>query len=244
METILWGMLLFCPFLIIIFILLTLYRKYAALYRQLEGQNELYLAKYQKDFQDLMERERIYHDMKNHLIVLKKYMEEGRQDQAYTYIDRLAATVTAADREEKIGHPILDYLIYEKRRKAAEKDILVREELENLQFMFEGMEAGVLADWCAILGNLWDNAIEGCTRTEEQGWIDFTVKKAGNMVSLKIRNSCRPDVDTRVLDTEKEEKRKHGIGMRSIRYTVDKYYGSIECNCRNGVFEASVVMFL
>ncbi len=236
--------LLASPFLAVIVVLLGLYRKYEALYRQMGVQNELYLAKYEKDFCDLMERERIYHDMKNHLIVLKKYMEEGDMARAEEYADKLMAVVASSDSEEKIGHPVLDYLIHEKRRAALQRGIHVTEELEDLQSMFEGLDAGELADWCAILGNLWDNALEGCARAQVPGRIDFTVKRAGNMASVRIRNTSRRNLDVKELSTEKTEKKRHGIGMRSVRYAVDKYYGSMECSCRNGIFEVSVVMFL
>lgn len=238
-----WVLIL-SPFLALIFVLLGLYRKYAVMYRQMETQNELYLSKYEKDFRDLMERERIYHDMKNHLIVLKKYMDEGNMAKAEEYVAKLMAVVDSSDSEEKIGHPVLDYLVHEKRRAAQRKGIQVTEEVENLQSVFEGLDAGELADWCAILGNLWDNAIEGCVRAQTAGRITFSVKRAGNVAAVRISNTSRRSVDVKDLSTEKPEKKRHGIGMRSIRYAVDKYYGSMECSCRNGIFEVSVVMFL
>ena len=85
-------------------------------------------------------------------------------------------------------------------------------------------------DICIILANLLDNAIEAAR--EHKGpkrWIHVTIRKIGDLLLFKIQNSIGhvPDRKGKFLRSTKENVGLHGIGLKNVRETVEKYYGEM-----------------
>ena len=104
------------------------------------------------------EKDRIYHDFRNHLIILQKLASDDDNIQIQNYLKELLKN-EEEEVKPRIGHPVLDYLLQVKVSKAWQKNIRIEEEYECRMWQI-GEEN--LADWGVLLGNLWDNAIEGC----------------------------------------------------------------------------------
>ena len=124
---------------------------------------------------------------------------------------------------------------------AMEYNIEVREQYGK---KFPGLDTEGLMDWCVLLGNLWDNALEGCNRVEGKKWIQFSVKREGQAISVKMENSCLANLDVKHLLTMKADRSMHGIGLKNIRYVVNKYDGVMEYGCKDGVFSTQIIIIL
>lgn len=233
--------LLLWPLLLVALVCAVGLQKYKMRNEQLEQQNRMYAREYELNQNSMLKKERFYHDMKNHLILLQKMAKEGDFDQLEGYIDRLLEPIKTEAIKEKTGNPLLDYLLQEKEDAAREKGILVESVFGDVHIQVEDQALG---DWCALLGNLWDNAIEGCERVEGgQKRIDFKLRQTGIAVLIRMDNSCNPAQINRGLRTVKDGKDSHGIGMRSIRYVVSKYNGKMSWKCENNVFHMEIVLF-
>ncbi len=232
---------LIAPFIFLSLFLFLQYRKYQSLYKTAESQNELYMQQWEFNLQNEIEKERIYHDTKNHLIVLKSFLDEEEYEQAKRYLNKLILPFYKKEEIMKTGYLALDYLIQSKKLEAEKKNISVTEEVEKLP---PTLDIGELVDWGALLGNLWDNAIEGCERAKGVGWISFVMKKRGNLMMLQMKNHCGFQVDINHLRTEKKEKRGHGIGIQSIEYVVNKYNGVMECCRENDIFQVHITLWV
>ena len=102
-----------------------------------------------------------------------------------------------------------------------------------------------------ILGNAVDNAIEACRKLKEKepgadAFIRFASLQKGNLLILKVENSFdgkltqKPQAEFPI--TDKPDKENHGMGLRNIKNTVEKYQGTMDFKVRNRVFILSMMM--
>lgn len=236
-----WKLMLsLCVVLLIAAVLYAAYRKYRVLYERQSLQNELYACHYRDGLAHMQELERIYHDEKNHLIMINRMLCSGEVEKARKYLVPLLGKVTEKD-AGRTGIPLLDYLLSEKETQAKREGMEV--EISCMGEWF-GLEEGSLADWCALLGNLWDNAMEGCQSGEPPGWVRFVMRRNGAVVRIAMENSCDRRKKGGRLTTSKSDGRRHGIGLKSVFHVVDTYGGKWEYNCADGVFGINITMFV
>lgn len=233
------AMLFFYPFLFTILVTLIILQRYRMTYTQIGFQNELYVKQFQAMEKEYREKERIYHDFRNHLIVLQGMISDGESYQAQGYLEKLL--VTGKKGESRTGVPALDYLIQVKAAEAESWNIEVREQYDE---KFPHIDEEGIMDWCVLLGNLWDNALEGCRRVEGRTGIRFSLRREGKAIAVKMENSCLANLDTKHLITMKADRGMHGVGLKNIDYVVSKYDGKIERGCKDGVFTTQIIIIL
>lgn len=100
-------------------------------------------------------------------------------------------------------------------------------------------------DVFSLLNNILDNAIE-CelkVRESEKRIISIRIVQSQEMVLLDAENYCDFPVDLHqeTLQTTKSNKEMHGLGMKGIRFVVDKYRGSMRLSQEDGMFRISIV---
>ena len=98
-------------------------------------------------------------------------------------------------------------------------------------------------DFCLLLGNLLDNAIEECIRLIEVRKTDLfiicDIKTVDNYLNIIIENSC---MEKETLTTSKSNKYKHGYGLHIIDEIVQKFDGSIKRERIDGVFTTMIIL--
>ena len=91
-------------------------------------------------------------------------------------------------------------------------------------------------------GNALDNAIEACERIDiDEKFVCVSMHRLNNKLIIEIENSSLP-VDVNNLITSKENKAAHGIGMQSIRQTVENMNGYVSCSYDNGCFSIKIIL--
>ncbi len=177
---------------------------------------------------------RIYHDLKNHLIILqgKQGTEEARQS-----IQSLQKEIESYENYRHTGNDYLDMLLRDKMRAAREKKI---DFTASLQFGDGGFID--LLDVSTIFGNALDNAMEACERLPED--MRFITMKAGrlrDMLVITVENSRRMD---QLYDgkTTKKDRFLHGLGLINIRTAVEKYGGECVAKAENDIFVLKVTI--
>ena len=204
-----------------------------------EMQKSLYARSYENIVQRRLEGERITHDTKNHLLTLQGLIRSGQSERAEEYIDHLCDSFASS--REYTGSQMIDYLISEKAAVGEQLGIQVTLDCGNLPQSRSGQED---MDWAALLGNLWDNAIESCERYAGEKQIVFGMRRQGNIILIHMENSCPASTGRTGLKTLKNPEELHGIGMRSIRYVVGKYHGILKWECRENLFITDITMYL
>ena len=228
-----------CLLLILILIAFYIYSMKKSISELVEMQKNLYAHSYENITLRRMERERLYHDMKNHLLAIHGMAQSGQLEQLENYVDRLYDPLDKI--QEYTGNLLVDYLISEKIAYAEKCGIAVEVDCGNLMQSDNGQED---MDWTAILGNLWDNAIESCERCTGEKQIRFDIAQKGNIVLIHMENSCLASTRRTGLATLKNPNEMHGIGMLSVRYVISKYNGSLDWKCFGERFITDITMYM
>ena len=188
------------------------------------------------------EREMMYHDFKNHLLALDSFVQCGDLEQYQSYFERVKRPFLQKAAERKIGHSIMDLILNYKIGEAESKKIQVKCRIWGyMDFQPEITDE----EACALLGNLWDNAIEACDRTQEkEPWIDFQMHIRPGKFLIEISNPYQEVLkdESGNLRSVKKEKGIHGIGMKTIRDIAERYHGHFSCILYDHVFKVEVMI--
>ena len=199
----------------------------------------------EKNYQDMcllyQKRDRIYHDMKNHLSVLSLLIADRNLDKAEEYINKITAPIIELEQKKFTDNCIVDIILNDKLEKAHSLNIAMDIKADRL--VANNIQD---VDWCSILANILDNAIEACMKLEEgKGWINFNISQNECSVFIKVSNTYNGIVN--ILDNKirssKINKDLHGLGMESVKSTVEKYDGVLEYEWGKDIFVVNISLF-
>lgn len=184
---------------------------------------------YEAQYQASIDLRGLHHDMKNHLLAIRALAGEGadRDGRLREYLDGLLAQTDTAAPTAETGNQALDGLLFQKRA-------LLREEGVRLELILDLRDVGPLSDMdlCAIFGNAVDNALEACRKVEprEERYLSIHGERSAGQLIVTIKNPYRGQIRLRrgLPVTSKADPLRHGIGLASIRRTVQKYGGVAE----------------
>ena len=211
----------------VVFIVQFLYSRNVSCLRESEQRDKMQIAQLQQQFayyqEKMKDEERvrsIYHDLKNHLLVM-----ESRQNTEETR--QMAKTLRSqiADYEDYVhtGNEFLDIILKDKAAKAREKQIDFSAMVD-----FHGIDFIEPLDISTIFGNAIDNAIEASEKLpEEKRVITVKAERVRDMLLITIENNTQPG-NHLTEGTTKKDRFVHGFGIPNIKKAVEKYSG--QCN--------------
>lgn len=174
------------------------------------------------------------HDMKQEYVVISGLLEAGKTESAVDYIKSRMDSLSKSEIYIDVGNDRINSILNSKLSYAKSSGIEV---ICNSSGDINGIDD---ADLCILLGNLMDNAIEGCRASNVDAQF-IEAKLVGDDVKIRIQitNSASAESGKNILngETSKTDKSAHGFGIKSIQYIVHKYKGSV-----NYVFEHSSVI--
>ncbi len=199
---------------------------------------------YQNQLEVIMESQHRFralrHDMKNHILALQVLVQRKEVEEADKYLDSMKNFMDNPGEYVKTGNDTVDSLLNYKILKAnevlkvVETKISIPEQLRLRSF-----------DLNVLLGNLLDNAIDASMQTEDKK-LKITIKLDKGILFLNICNSCHRIAGGRsdFLETTKDDKVNHGIGLKNVRRIVEKYHGEITFLYGNDSMETDVMMYI
>ncbi len=201
--------------------------------------NAMIAFSYEELSEHYKQRQHLYHDMNNHYVAIRGYLEHGEYDKAIEYMNSLD-NVYDKDFIKWTGMNILDVLLNYKVSIAAKENI-------NIDILSDQIELPLSEqEITALFGNALDNAIEACRKTESNPkWINVNIRRSQDMTFIKISNpfvSVTMDAKGNFLTT-KENKLVHGLGMTGMKSIVEKYGGLLSSKVDKGVFSLEVAFF-
>lgn len=198
--------------------------------QQMETQRDYYKER-------IVEEERIrsiYHDLKNHLLVM-----ESRQNTAETR--QMAETLRSqiADYEDYVhtGNEFLDIILKDKAAKAREKKIDFSALVD-----LKGMDFIEPLDISTIFGNAIDNAMEASEPLpEDQRLVTVKAERVRDMLIITVENNTLPGTQP-AKGTTKKDRFVHGFGIPNIKKAVEKYDGQCSFRQEDGTYLLKILI--
>lgn len=178
------------------------------------------------------------HDIENQFSVLHDLMESGEIEEALKYLDTLGSYVRCSNNLCHTGNNAVDSIVNTKGSLAQTYDI---EFICRVNIVSE-IKADEM-ELCRILGNGLDNAIEGCERLgDERKHILLSISEDKDNLLISISNTSDM-VDTENLSSTKKKTGMHGIGVNSIKSSVERLKGVVKFSYKDGVFKLNIVVW-
>lgn len=171
------------------------------------------------------------HDLRKHLNQIRALMDNGDLEQITAYMNEIEEAVSVKREYSKTGNKDVDSLINYELTIASEFgtevfcDIELPEQLSVSSF-----------DLTVILGNLLDNAVEALRQSEKKVMI-VTIKFKKGVIRIDIENSYNSTYK------RKPDGKEHGIGLLSVRNTLEKYHGSLKTFPEENRYHTTAVLF-
>ena len=167
------------------------------------------------------------HDIENQFSVLKDMLENDDIGAAKKYLVKLSSFVRLANRPCCTGNNAIAQTYGIKF--ICKANIITSIKADELEL-------------CRIIGNCLDNAIEGCLRCDAfHKHIWFSISEEQEKLFLVITNTS-DKVDVNVLSSTKKEEGLHGIGISSIKSSVNRLDGLIKFECDNEIFKVNIMI--
>ena len=179
-----------------------------------------------------------YHDMKHQIVALRMEMDEERRQ---AWLDTMESELEAHHNLVDSGDPVLDTILENKLMNARKHHIEITYVIDGklLRFLH-------VTDLCTIFGNALDNAIEAeiLEPRQEQRMIHVSVSAQRQMVYIKVENFVSHEIlmNEGLPGTTKKNRKEHGYGLKSIRYTVEKYNGNMSVTMNREWFVLSIII--
>lgn len=180
---------------------------------------------------------KLFHDLHNHLGVLRQLLAQDKHEEALTYLDELQTPINNLSSRRWTGDDTVDYLINSKAALAESLGVRFEAAVEFPRFTtLRG------ADLCAILGNLLDNALEAAQQVSDAPFVQLKIRRIQQMLVIKVENSALPPQTENGTLRSAKTGSLHGWGLKSAASAAEKYDGVVQTAYEKGMFTAVVTL--
>lgn len=189
------------------------------------------------------ETRKIQHDIKNHMTIMKSYIESENYNKLENYFCSFENHVEKIyHKMATVNNEVVDAII---------TDYLNRREMDGIDLSIEGQLPTAIKisdfDLCTLFSNLMSNSIEACNRIEKkEKYIHLEIRKTEQGVVIEITNSVEEPVEVKKLGkiTSKKDKMRHGYGIQNIIDVVKKNHGEIFFENIEDAFRIRIIFLL
>ena len=198
---------------------------------------------YEKQFDVIRQSQKnihsLKHDMKHHVKMLSDLVSSDDKEAALAYLSDMASFME--NREEYVSSgneridSILNYMIGKamSAKVSTSWKIQIPEHLDISTF-----------DINVILSNLLENALNALAKVSDPS-LHILMKYDRGVLCIDIQNNCtEQEVAASSSDLLLEPISEHGYGLKNVRRIVEKYHGSLITDNTDGIFSASVLLFM
>ena len=186
---------------------------------------------------------RLRHDLRHHLNALCALNAQGRHADITEYLKQYVTVYDQLSRQNFSGDPVVDSVLEYYMALAGEANIPVERQISLIGGT--GVEP---ADMTVLLGNCLENALEALRQIPEgQRRLSIEIMPAKSMIVLRIQNTCNrahhsgEPAGWEDFASSKGNGRQ-GVGLRSVTAIAEKYDGSAQFQCKDGVFTTRVIL--
>lgn len=187
---------------------------------------------------------RARHDLRHHWRALQGYLDSGNFDALASYIRQYGEGLPAKAPPHYCKNTAVNAILSFYADRAAQLGIGT-----EIAFSINDKTLIPESEFCVLLGNLLENALEGCNafrNQQDNAGTDCFIRvharlNGEHMLTLAVDNTAaRPLMEDGVLLSSKRPGR--GIGTESVRFIARQYHGDARFEWRDGIFYASVML--
>ena len=221
----------------VILTILILKNKY---YKRLSDFQKSQLKKQRDEVQNIYQTMRAWrHDYHNHMQSIKAMLEMGKTAELSEYLDNLEKDLDSIDIAIRTGNVGLDAILSSKVSIARKNNIEVNCTAKVPQDL-------KISDvhFCAIVGNLMDNAIEACEKIPAAcpRFIRIYIGLFKSQLYISVSNSTKEKKRRRLGELVTSKLGEHGFGLRRIDKLAEKYDGYVNRKNEPGIFATEVML--
>lgn len=181
----------------------------------------------------------LQHDLKHQIEGLKAETDAEKRE---AWVNAMEEELNSWWLPQRTGNSVLDTILTSRIRRARTLGIRITCVADGA--LLSGIH---VIDICTIFGNALDNAMESVVQIaeEERRLVHLSVTARGQLVFIQVSNTCESEIrqgEGKNLLTTKADSRNHGYGLKSIRYSAEKYGGDVSYEVKNGWFELRILL--
>jgi Signal transduction histidine kinase regulating citrate/malate metabolism len=206
---------------------------------QIQAQNQIDL--YYSISENFEKQRKKTHEYKNEITCINSLVREKQYNHLEHYMMEINKTLRKELDSIDTNNVIVNAIINVKYQEAQEKGIVFVFKINDLSdIILSDMDVVV------ILSNLLNNAIEACEHCSDHKLIKTKfVKEENGKIIISVKNTYQqePIVVKGILhSSKKEDIDEHGIGVKNIIDTLEKYNGSYIIQKEDGMFYFSIII--
>ena len=185
----------------------------------------------------------ILHDINRYLNTLNYLACENRNEKMQEIVRDICADISKAEETRYSSNGILNFILNEKKRRADELSI-------RMDILAEpGFYCGEIRDYdcISILSNLLDNSLEAAEKCGDENRyvaLHLFMDTDRNYAVIRLENGCvrMPVYDRGGFRTGKENKTRHGFGIKHVKELVAANKGLIDFEVQENRFTVTVCL--
>lgn len=204
-------------------------------YAQFRNQINIYNTIYES----LERQKERAHEFKNRILCVDSLAKEKKFEELERYVSDISKSLYLERNVIDTNNVIVNTILNEKYAEMMDKGIVFAFRINDLSEVPIGNE-----DLVVILSNLLNNAIEACEKCEGKRTIKFKFMIKNDMLILSVRNTSPGLVTVREgqIETSKHIRTdEHGIGIRNIKKSIEKYGGTYSIKSLNNEFYFAII---
>lgn len=178
------------------------------------------------------------HDLKHQVYIIKTEENNQTRDERIDFVIEELSNMSA---NIDTGNIVLDTILTSKNIHCIEKNIIFSCIADGKLLNFLDV-----SDICSIFGNAFDNAIENVVNEKslEKRLINLRIIEKQQFVLIRFENYCTEKLkfEDGLPITTKKDKQNHGYGLKSIRYTAEKYNGTMTIGYKDNWFTVKILL--
>ncbi|SJZ80916.1 sensor histidine kinase [Anaerorhabdus furcosa] len=200
---------------------------------QLQKQHFIDLTEYNQEIRS------IKHDLKNHIRMIRGYLQDDNIEKAIEYINEYDENLHQISKFVFTGNNTVDILLNQKMNLANKQNIHL-----NYNILIPNEVCIPDLDLCIILSNLLDNAIEATSKVENKT-INLKMNIYKEQLFISVSNTFNGSIkqSSNQLLSLKQDK-NHGYGLYNVKRVVEKLHGSFNYQFDQNEFVVTILLRL